>query len=212
MSTRALRLVVTVVLVVSAALFAIGVGIERHAKHREGTAEPHAAFGDGLRFATEHAGETGGETASEHRHAEEPAQTKPSGGWQEEPGHREIGPESGSTHGESSAQRAHEKNSERIFGVDIESTGLVVAAVAVSLIFAVALWLSGSVAVPFALAGFALVAAVFDVRELFHQIDESRTNLTVIAAVVAALHLTVVAGALNLAQRARSVPSSAGGA
>ncbi|TML37845.1 MAG: hypothetical protein E6G29_00805 [Actinobacteria bacterium] len=83
-----------------------------------------------------------------------------------------------------------------------------VAAVGVSLAFAVALWLTDGIAVPLALSGFALVAAVFDIREVFHQIDESRTNLTVIAAVVAALHLTVAGGALSLARRARPFPSS----
>ena len=83
-----------------------------------------------------------------------------------------------------------------------------VAAVGISLLFAAALWLGRSVAIPLALAAFALVAAVFDVREVFHQIDESRTNLTVIAAIVAALHLTVVGGALILARRAKGLPSS----
>ena len=34
-----------------------------------------------------------------------------------------------------------------------------------------------------------LVFAALDVREVFHQVDESRTGLAVLAGVVAALHL-----------------------
>ena len=118
----------------------------------------------------------------------------------ENPAHR-AGESPAHRAGESAAHRASEANGERVFGIDIESTGLVVAAVAVSLLLAIALWLSDGFVVPLALAGFALVAAIFDVREVFHQIDESRTNLTVIAAIVAALHLAVVAGGLVLARR-----------
>jgi hypothetical protein len=126
-----------------------------------------------------------------------------------EPGHRETPTESGHS-GESAAQLASEKkHGERVFGIDIESPALVIAAVAVSLLLAAALWITGSVFAPLALAGFALVASIFDVREVFHQIDESRTNLTVIAAIVAALHLAVLAGALGLARRSRGQGSVA---
>jgi len=217
MSTRRLRLLVTIVLIASASLFAIGVAIERNSKHHERTGEPHAALGGRFLFAADvHPGEAGSETSKEHRRGEKPgtktAPTKPGGEATGEgkPGHRETGHEPGHGTGgaESPAQLANEKNSERVFGIDIESTGLVVAAVGISLLFAAALWLGRSFAIPLALAGFALVAAVFDVREVFHQIDESRTNLTVIAAIVAALHLTVVGGALILARRARGLASS----
>jgi hypothetical protein len=183
-TTRTLRVIVTVLLVASAALFAIGVAIERDSKHDESHASLAIQY---VLVADEHAGES-------------PAEG--------EPGHRETGSESGHS-GESAAHRASEAGNERVFGIDIESPALVVVAVAVSLLLAAALWLTGGVLAPLALAGFALVAAIFDVREVFHQIDESRTNLIVIAAIVAALHAAVASGAAVLARRtARGGPAS----
>ena len=198
MSTKTIRIFVTLLLVVSAALFAIGVAIERNSRHTE----KHAALGvDYVLAADQHAGESAAHRAAEQKHPKSAAPTKsghaPSEG---KTGHRETGPESGHT-GESAAQLTSEKKGERVFGIDIESPALVASAVAVSLLLAAALWLTGSILAPLALAGFALVAAIFDVREVFHQIDESRTNLTVIAAIVAALHLAVVTGALVLVRR-----------
>ena len=210
MTTKTLRIFVTLLLVATAALFAIGVAIERGSKHHT----THAALSvDYVLVADQHAGESAAHKAAEtpaHRAAEQkhsknaaPAKS-PSGGAPAEgkPGHRETPTESGHS-GESAAQLASEKHGERVFGIDIESPALVVAAVAVSLLLAATLWLTGSVFAPLALAGFALIAAIFDVREVFHQVDESRTNLTVIAAIVAVLHLAVVAGALALARRSR---------
>jgi hypothetical protein len=225
-TSRTLRLLLTALLVVSAALFAIGVAIERDSHPAEGS-EAHAAVGPSVLLvaaADEHAGESAAQREAEEREAAEKRETteaseeehgerspskSESGEAAEgrEGGHEEGG--SGSSEragGESAAHRENEANGERIFGIDTESTGLVVAAVVVSLALAIALWLSESVVVPLALAAFALLAAVFDVRESFHQIDESRTNLTVIAAVVAALHLAAVAGALLLARRSRVEP------
>jgi hypothetical protein len=213
MSTKGLRIVVTTALIASAGLFAIGVAIERNSKHQERRGEPHAALGGRLLFAAdEHPGKTRGETTTENPGAGKtaPPKSKAKPPAEGNAGQRETGPEVGHTPGESPVQLANEQKTERVFGIDIESTGLVLAAVAVSLLFAVVLWLSGSIAVPLALAGFALVAAVFDVREVFHQIDESRTNLTVIAAIVATLHVAVVAGALSLARRASGGPARAG--
>jgi hypothetical protein len=215
-STRSLCLLVVAVLIASAGLFAIGVAIERNSKHHERAGEAHGARGHGFAFAAdthpaEAAGETGPEQRDEGKGGESAAPTTPGSesSGSSKPGHREAGPES-AHRGEPETQRASEKESERVFGIDTESTGLVIAAVGASLLFALALWFTTGVAVPLALAGFALVAAIFDVREVFHQIDESRTNLTVIAAIVAALHLVVVGGALTLAQRAKSGPASAG--
>jgi hypothetical protein len=178
-TTKNLRVLLTVLVLASAALFAIGVAIERDSKSGHHS-ETHASSEAGglLLAADEHTGETPAHRAAEGR----------------------------APHNESAAHRASEVKGERVFGIDIESTGLVAAALAVSLLLAIALWVSESVLVPLALAGFALVAAVFDVREVFHQIDESRTNLTVIASIVAALHLCVVAGALVLARRFSGSP------
>jgi hypothetical protein len=209
-SSQRLRILVIVLLVVSAGLFAVGVAIERSSKHQV-RSEAHAAVGlRVLLVADQRVGESPAHRAAETKHRESTTPAKPATGTpagEGKPGHKETGPAPAAGEspahraGESTAHLASEAHGERVFGIDIESTGLVVAAVAVSLVLAIALWLSSGVVVPLALAGFALVAAIFDVREVFHQIDESLTNLTVISAIVAALHLAVVAGAFMLARR-----------
>jgi hypothetical protein len=193
-TTTRLRALVSALIVVSAALFAVGVAIERHEK-KHALADTHATTPILLAAAPSASPAHRAAESPSHRAAETPAHRAG-----ETPAHR-AGETPAHRAGESAAHRAAEVHGERVFGIDIESTGLVVAAVAVSLVLAIALWLSGSALIPLGVAGFALVAAIFDVREVFHQIDESRTNLTVIAAIVAALHLVVVAGALVLVRR-----------
>lgn len=55
----------------------------------------------------------------------------------------------------------------------------------------------------------ALVWAVLDVRELLHQLDESRTGIAVVAAAVAILHLAAAAVSGRLARQPSAVPWSA---
>jgi hypothetical protein len=103
--------------------------------------------------------------------------------------HSESG---GETHAKSGGE-AHSESSEDIFGINPESTGLVIAAVVAAVLLAAAVWLS---ALPLLLLGvmaFGLVFAVFDVREVVHQVNESREGLVVIAAVLAVIHLSVSA-------------------
>lgn len=78
MRTRRLRLLVTIALIASASLFAIGVAIERNSKHHERTGEPHAALGGRFLFAADvHPGEAGSETSKEHRRGEKPGTRPP---------------------------------------------------------------------------------------------------------------------------------------
>jgi hypothetical protein len=96
-----------------------------------------------------------------------------------------------------------EESSERLLGVDPESTGLVAVAVVVSLVLAALVWRGGA---PWLLGLVALVMIAFaalDVREVVHQIDESRTGLTLLALLVAALHLAAAALAARAAMSAR---------
>ena len=65
-----------------------------------------------------------------------------------------------------------------------------VAAVAVSPALAVGLWLLDRRWLALLALVFGLLFAVFDLAEIIHQIDESRAGLAVLAAVLAALHLT----------------------
>jgi hypothetical protein len=144
----------------------------------------------------------GAQRNAEKHHGESATPPKSASG-EDSPGHTETAPESGreSGGGESAAHRAGETSGERVFGIDTESPALVVAAVVVSLLLATGLWLSSSVVVALVVAAFGLASAIFDVREVFHQLVESRPGLTAIAALVAALHLAALVAALVLARR-----------
>jgi hypothetical protein len=80
--------------------------------------------------------------------------------------------------------------SEDLLGVDVESTPLVIVAVAVSLLLALAAYLRpGSRPLLFVIAVAMIAFAALDIREVVHQIDESNGGVAAIAAVVAVLHL-----------------------
>jgi len=84
---------------------------------------------------------------------------------------------------------------ERILGVDVESPGAVVLAVAVPVALAGGLWIRRQRWLAIAAVGVAVVFAVFDVAEIAHQLDDSQTGLAVLAGVIAAGHLAAAAGA-----------------
>lgn len=110
---------------------------------------------------------------------------------------------------ESPATHAVEHNSEDLLGINPESTGLVVAAVLVSLLAAALILTVGS---PLLAAGVALAMLAFtalDIREVVHQLSESRPGLAALAAAIAALHLLAGSAALFTARRTR--PSQPGG-
>jgi Flp pilus assembly protein TadB len=114
---RSLRVILTILLLCSAGLFAAGVAKERHDVERERASEAAATSTQAAKTgepAANHAGE-GGESAA--KHAAE-----------------------GGT--ETAAHRRAEGSSERVFGVNTESTALVAAAVATSVLLALALWLA----------------------------------------------------------------------
>jgi hypothetical protein len=95
--------------------------------------------------------------------------------------------------GESAEEHASEghaaESDATLFGVDLEATGFVVAAVVFSLVLAgLALW-TRMRWVLLGIAVVALVFAVFDARELLHQIDESRTGIALAAGAAGLLHV-----------------------
>lgn len=115
----------------------------------------------------------------------------------------ENGGESTEDHAAETGGGAAERSSElRPLGIDIEGVGFVVPAALASLALAGLGWLR-----PRWLPGLAIIAVamlafgVLDVREAFHQSDENRTGLVILAAVVAALHLGAGATALAMASR-----------
>ena len=93
---------------------------------------------------------------------------------------------------ESTEPAAHSEStetSEKVLGLNLESTPLVVLAVAISLALAVATWLTNH-KLALLLAGlFAIAFAVLDIAEFAHQVDKSATGLAIVAAVLAVLHL-----------------------
>jgi Flp pilus assembly protein TadB len=163
-SPQRLGRLVAALLVLGAALFVVGVMLERGNHHDE----PAAA-------ATIQSGEQAG-----HDEAAE--------------GHREI-----------STQPAVE-GSEKVLGLDVESPGFVALGVAVSLVLAGLAWLRPRRAVFMVVAAFAAAFAVLDIAEMLHQIDRSNTDLAVLAAVLALVH---VLAALASALGAASAPSDA---
>src|SRR3954469_839883 len=175
---RAARRTLAVLVAVATAVLVIGVALERDARTHEA-----------LR--------TSGETAAPVRHAAE-------SGSGSEAGETGQSTESGTVSGAPPrGERVRVEPSERLLGVDPESTGVLAMAVVVSLLLAALVWRG---AAPWLLALVALVMAVFAalaIREVAHQIDESRTGLAVLAVLVAALHLAAAALAARAALSAR---------
>ena len=96
---------------------------------------------------------------------------------------------------------------EELLGVDIESTPLVVLAVVAGLALA-ALSASGlgrRRSFLLAVTVIALAWAVLDVREVVHQLDESRTGVALLALAVAALHAAAAAVSWQLSRRTSMV-------
>ena len=89
---------------------------------------------------------------------------------------------------------------ERILGVNLESTPLVVLAVVISAALAAATWRTDRKLILLVTALFAAAFAVLDVAEFSHQIKESATTIAVLAAVIAVLH----AAAAYLAEQRRA--------
>ena len=103
------------------------------------------------------------------------------------------------------AGETHTDASEAVLGVDPESTPLIVLAVLVGLGLA-ALVASRLGRLPGVLIAVALIAiawAALDVREVVHQLDESRTGIAVIAMAVAVLHVAAALLAARMAARER---------
>lgn len=91
-----------------------------------------------------------------------------------------------------------EPTAETVFGINLESTGLAIAAVTASVALALLAWRPKKRVVVLAVAAFALAFTVLDLTELTHQIKESRTGLATLAAVIALTHAAVVAVAAGV--------------
>lgn len=100
------------------------------------------------------------------------------------------------------AQQAESSASEgeTVLGVDVESPSLVVLAVVFSLALAAGAWVRPDLGGLLALIAVVMLAfGALDVREVVHQLDESKGGIALLAGIVAALHLTAAGLALRLA-------------
>ena len=145
-------------------------------------------------------------------HAEPiPAQAERADGEAAEPegAHEEAGEDGAAEAGEGRSETAADEEDERVLGVDLESTPLIVLAVLTGLVLA-ALIASPLGRLPGVLLAVALIAlawALLDVREVLHQLEESRTGIAVVAMIVAALHLAATAVSGLLTRRATRAPA-----
>jgi hypothetical protein len=174
-----LRAVIVGLIVLATVGFVVGTTIERNSKesHPE---TPAAAQSQGSSESHAEGGESEAERAAE------------SGG-EGESAHTSEGGEAGGEF--------------QPFGVNIEAVPFVLLAALVSLGLAAAVWTRPRNLLVLGVAAAAMVLfAVLDVREVFHQIDENRTGLAVLAGVVAALHLAA-ATAIGLLARGDRRPT-----
>jgi multisubunit Na+/H+ antiporter MnhB subunit len=103
---------------------------------------------------------------------------------------------------ESAARLRSEGATEQIFGINTESTALVISAVAVSVLLAFVVWFTPGLAmVLLVVLGLGIASAVFDVREAAHQATENRDTLEGLAIAIAAMHLGVAALAVDILRK-----------
>ena len=206
MTTRGV--LVTLILTATAA-FVVGVSVERHETRHEVTETPaqRAAEGNSRTASTTH------NRTSENSESGESGGTGESGESAQHKESTETTATTITTTEPATETRGNPEASETLLGVNPESTGLLVVAVAVSLLLAAGVrWLGAS---PLVLGCVALAMAAFgalDIREVVHQADESRTGLVLLAALVAVLHLTAAVLAARAAVAARGAqppPASA---
>lgn len=104
--------------------------------------------------------------------------------------------------------KTDESSSETVLGIDVEATPFVALAAVFSLALAAAVWFRPRSALLLGAVAVAMVAFVaLDVREVVHQLDESKGGVALLAALVAALHLSAAAVAALMCRSA----SRAGG-
>lgn len=103
-----------------------------------------------------------------------------------------AGSEGTSSEGANHVEKGHSETGATILGVNTESVALTIVAVVSSILLALAVWLGRwPRLVLLAVAGFGLVFAAGDTREVVHQLNESNGGLAAVAAILIGLHLAV---------------------
>ena len=147
------------------------------------------------------------ERNTEDSHAESPTAASSENTSSES--HAEGGEESEASHADEGAEQG--EGEFQPFGIDIEALPFIVLAALASLAMAAAVWTRPTSLLVLGIVAIAmLLFAALDVREVFHQADESRTGLAVLAGVVAALHLAAAAAIALLASGGNEPTGRAG--
>ena len=174
------RRLTVILLILSAAAFTTGVILEGSAPAAANRAAPAAANPQATATPAD-GGHDSGESGATASPSAPPTEAD----------HSESG-----TGGETSAERGA-AHAETLLGVNPESIPLVVVAVLLSLVLAAAVIGVRSRGL---LPGVAVIMVAFvalDIREITHQVSESRPGLAALAATVALLHLLAAASALQ---------------
>jgi len=143
---------------VSAALFAIGATVERH---------QHTEASRSISETSTPTPGTSSETGGEGQHTEGTPSTSETGG-EGQPTETHPAP------GETTAT-----SSEDLFGINPEAPWVVVLGVAASVLLALAVCFRDRRSVLLIVVVFGLLLAALDLREMVHQVNESRTSLIV---------------------------------
>lgn len=195
-----LRLVTASLLLLSSAVFAIGAALEHHIVTESRAESSHVGSENGA--AQEKAGEGGQSNATDNSQGEHSAATFT---------HTTAAEQGASTEAGGKHEAAMtEAHSETLLGVNPEAIPLVVIAVLISVLFAAALLSIGSSVLAAILALVMLALVALDIREIIHQLDESRTGLATLPATVALLHTLVAVAAFRISSAARLVNRSNG--
>ena len=94
-----------------------------------------------------------------------------------------------------------EASAETVFGANLESVGAVIVAATLSVALAFLTWRANVRLLLLLTALFAAIFAALDVVELLHQISESRTAIAALAGIIAAIHISAVAAAVQRVPR-----------
>lgn len=122
----------------------------------------------------------------------------------EDGGMDEMGGEEG---GEDVHSDSDMDDSEKVLGIDIESTPMIVLAVVITLALAAAAWFLAGTLILWIIVAFGLAFAVFDFLEAVYQNGESHTGLVLLAVALGFVHLAVAFVSGDLARTHTTAPT-----
>jgi hypothetical protein len=108
-------------------------------------------------------------------------------------------------HAAESGVESHKESDAKVLGINLESTPFVILAAIGSILLAAMVW-TGRAPWIFILVALAMLAfAIFDIAEVFHQVDRGQGGIAALAGLVAAFHLAAGIGSAQL-RREPSAP------